>query len=191
MSKKRKKSSIKSVIYKPEPLNINEEELIQKHLVSGIVYNRKEAMISIMNIHQRPGIEGYLFGALTDAKILVDMITQNGKKNHSVDLTFTIPRLKYKKTMKVIEQIAHQLGEISVFSDLNVAKLSLTGIGMRSHSKVGYTMFKALGEQNIIIKMITTSEIKISIIIDEQHLKLATKSLRQTFNLDRYLLDKV
>ena len=134
---------------------------------------------------------GYIFGAITDEKILVDMITQNEKKNRTVDLTFTIPRLKYKKTMKVIDQISHELGKISVFSDVDVAKLSLTGIGMRSHSKVAFRMFKTLGEEDIIIKMITTSEIKISIIIDEKHLKIATKSLRKSFNLDKSLFDKI
>ena len=182
---KHKKSSFN---YNPAPLKINEEELIQKHLVSGILFNRKQAQISMMDIPHQPGIEGYILKAISDANILVDMITQTEKNSDTIDLTFTIPRMKCKKTLKVIQEMLPKLGQVSVTSHVNVAKLSLTGIGIRSHSNVAYTMFKALGDQGIIIKMITTSEIKISIIIDEKYLKIASHALRKAFDLGKFLL---
>ncbi len=157
---------------------------MQNHLVSGILFNGKAAMITLMDLSNRVGIEGEILDGISKADIEVDMIalsaTEKGK-----NLTFSIERKHYKKALTIIKKLIVEERVASIESDDNVAKLSLAGIGMRSHAGVTYHMFKALGEKDIHVRMITTSETKISIIIDEQNVEQAIAALHDEFELNK------
>src|SRR6185437_7205314 len=149
-----------------------EDKIMQKRLVSGIAFSREEAIIAINGVPNRPGIEGHILSLVSDANIEIDMIAQNaGGHKETADFTFTLQRKDYPKTLELINHLINEFKDSSVKSNAKVAKLSLVGIGMRSHTGVASKMFQALGKIGINIQMITTSEIKISVVIDEEHLE--------------------
>jgi aspartate kinase len=165
-----------------------EDKNMQKRLVSGIAFSREEAIISLSSIPRKIGLEGEILEKISEANIEIDMIAQNATAQDTVDFTFTVHRREHAKALHIIEQLADELGAVSVKTNANVAKLSLVGIGMRSHTGVATTMFKALGQMNIPIQMVTTSEIKISVVIDEAQLELGVKSVHTAFELDKHPL---
>lgn len=169
----------------PGTLVTFEEKIMQKRLVSGIAFSREEALISLSGVPNQAGIEGQILGAVSDANIEIDMIAQNAGEKDLADFTFTLQRKDAPKALLLIEQLSKDLGGITIKSNSSVAKLSLVGVGMRSHTGVASTMFKALGDANINIKMITTSEIKISVVIDETSLEHGVKVVHDAFELDK------
>lgn len=174
----------------PGTLVTFEEKIMTKRLVSGIAFSREEAIISLSGVPNRAGVEGLILGKISDANIEIDMIAQNASAKETTDFTFTLQRKDYQKAMAIIEGLAKELDAMSVKSNAKVAKLSLVGIGMRSHSGVASTMFQALGSAEINIQMITTSEIKISVIIDEEHLERGVRSVHEAFDLDKLPAEK-
>lgn len=162
-----------------------EDQIMQKRLVSGIAFSREEAVISLTAIPRQVGIEGHILDQISQANIEVDMIAQNTTANETIDFTFTVQRREYPKALKIIEEMTSRLGKGSIKTNPKVAKISLVGIGMRSHTGVASTMFKSLGEANIPIQMITTSEIRISVIVDELFLEQGVKVIHQAFELDK------
>lgn len=162
-----------------------EDHVMHKHIVSGIAFSREEAVISLSGIPRRVGIEGQILSRISDANIEIDMIAQNTTPENTVDFTFTVGRREYMPTLEIIEILAKELGAVAVKTNPKVAKLSLVGIGMRSHTGVASTMFTALGNANISIQMVTTSEIKISVVIDETQLDEGVHVVHQAFELDK------
>lgn len=169
----------------PGTLVTLEEKIMHKRLVSGIAFSREEALFSLSGVPNEAGVEGYILSKMSDAHIEVDMIAQNAADKKDSDFTFTVQRKDHAKTLKIIEGLAKELDIASVKSSTDVAKLSLVGVGMRSHSGVASAMFNALGEQHINIQMITTSEIKISVVIDEKLLDKGIKAVHDAFELDK------
>jgi aspartate kinase len=174
----------------PGTLVTFEEKILQKRLVSGIAFSREEAIIAINGVPNRPGIEGIILGAISDANIEIDMIAQNATNKETADFTFTLQRKDHVKALQILEQVMAKLDGVSVKSNAKVAKLSLVGIGMRSHSGVASKMFSALGSIGINIQMITTSEIKISVVIDEDRLTEGARAVHQAFELDKLKTEK-
>lgn len=162
-----------------------EDKIMHKRMVSGIAFSREEAIISLSGIPRQIGMEGRILGKVSQANIEIDMIAQNASAQNTVDFTFTVQRREHAKALRIIEELAKELGAVSVKTNAKVAKLSLVGIGMRSHTGVASTMFKSLGEAGIHIQMITTSEIKISVIVDESHLEPGVRAIHQAFELDK------
>ncbi len=173
----------------PGTLVTFEDKIMQRRLVSGIAFSREEAIIAINGVPNRAGIEGQILGLVSDANIEIDMIAQNATDKDSNDFTFTLHRKDFPKTLKIVQQFAEELGA-SVKSNTKVAKLSLVGIGMRSHSGVASKMFQALGGEGINIQMITTSEIKISVVIDEESLERGVHAVHTAFELDKIPSEK-
>jgi aspartate kinase len=168
-----------------------EEQIMQKRLVSGLAFSREEAIIALSGIPNRAGIEGEILTLVSKANIEIDMIAQNATNPIHTDFTFTVQRKDYPKALKLMQELANTLGnEATVKSNAKVAKLSLVGLGMRSHTGVASTMFRALGDININIQMITTSEIKISVIIDEDYLDKGVKAVHEAFELDKISSEK-
>lgn len=167
---------------------VNESKLIQKRLVSGIAFSREEAIFSLMGVPNKPGVEAQILTQISAAHIGIDMIAQNATDNEMTDFTFTVQRNDYKKTLKIMTKLAENLKATSLKSRIDVAKLSAIGIGMRSHSGVASTMFTALGNAGINIQMITTSEIKISVVIDEAALETAVRVIHDAFELDNLMM---
>lgn len=162
-----------------------EDKMMHKRLVSGIAFSAEEAIISLSGIPRELGIEGHILGRVSEANIEIDMIAQNASIEEKSDFTFTVNRREYAKAMLVVEALATELGTITIKTNAKVAKLSLVGIGMRSHTGVASTMFKALGIEGINIQMITTSEIKISVVVDETHLERGVQAVHKAFELDK------
>lgn len=162
-----------------------EDKIMDKRLVSGIAFSREEAIISLSGIPRKLGMEGEILSKVSEAHIEIDMIAQNATAQDTVDFTFTVQRREYQKALETIQELAAKLGAIAIKTNPKVAKLSLVGIGMRSHTGVASTMFKALGNEGIAIQMITTSEIKISVVVDENQLERGVQVVHQAFNLDQ------
>lgn len=162
-----------------------EDKIMHKRLVSGIAFSREESIVSLSGIPRRLGLEGRILGRVSQANIEIDMIAQNATAQDTVDFTFTVQRREHAKALKIVEELAAELGAVSVKTNAKVAKLSLVGIGMRSHTGVASTMFNALGQAGISIQMITTSEIKISVIVDEAYLEQGVRAIHQAFELDK------
>ena len=154
-------------------------------LVSGITYNKDEAKISVLRVPDRPGIAAKIFSPLSAANITVDMIIQNVSHDGLNDMTFTVPKSDFKKALKIVQETAVAIGAGSVTSDENIAKVSIIGVGMRSHSGVACKMFETLSSEGINILMISTSEIKISCIIEMKYSELAIRVLHEAFALDK------
>jgi aspartate kinase len=167
----------------PGTLVTFEEKIMDKRLVSGIAFSREEAIISLTGVPRQVGIEGRILDIIHQANIEIDMIAQNSSAQDLIDFTFTVHRRESPKAMKALEELASELGAIAIKSNAKVAKLSLIGIGMRSHTGVAKTMFKALGDEGIPIQMITTSEIKISVVVDETLLERGVRTVHQAFEL--------
>lgn len=164
-----------------------EDKIMHKRLVSGIAFSREEAIISLIGVPRKIGIEGTILEKISEANIEIDMIAQNATANDPFDFTFTVQRREFAKALKIVEELAKEISAVKVKTNAKVAKLSLVGIGMRSHTGVASTMFKTLGASGIHIEMITTSEIKISVVVDEAHLEQGVRAVHQAFELDKVL----
>ena len=163
---------------------VEEEKDMERLLVSGIAYSKDEARITLTKVPDRPGIASKIFTSVAEAGIVVDMIIQNTRKSGLTDLTFTVPMADYQKAMSIQREVAQSIGAEEVLGDENIAKVSAIGVGMRSHAGVAAQMFTALAEENINIIMISTSEIKISCVIEEKHTEQAVQILHRVFGLD-------
>ena len=163
---------------------VGEEHDMERLVVSGVAFSKDEARITLTKVPDRPGIASKIFTSVADAGIVVDMIIQNTRKSGLTDLTFTVPKADYQKAMAIQKEVAQAIGAEEVLGDEGIAKVSVIGVGMRSHSGVAARMFTALAEENINIIMISTSEIKISCVIEEKYTELAVRVLHQTFGLE-------
>jgi aspartate kinase len=162
-----------------------EAEPMEKVLISGIAFNRDEAKLTVLGVPDRPGIAYSILGPVSDANVEVDMIIQNIGHDGTTDFTFTVHRNDYERTLEILREHATRLGAREVSGDTRIAKLSLVGIGMRSHAGVASKMFQALAKEGINIRMISTSEIKISVVVDEKYLELGVRALHEAFELDK------
>ena len=172
----------------PGTLLVDESEVMEKHVVNGITYTRDDAKITLRNVPDIPGIAADIFGPLADSDINVDMIVQNiSPDSRSTDMTFTVPRLDLAKALDVLNKIRSELDEdkVEVAFSPEIVKVSVIGIGMKSHTGVAQTMFKTLAEKGINIQLISTSEIKISVLIHKDYLELAIRALHTAYGLDR------
>lgn len=167
----------------PGTLITSDEEDMQHPIVSGIAFNRDEAKLVIHGVPDEPGIAARILGPMGDAHIEIDMIIQTLAGNNTTDLAFTVHKRDFKPALALLETIAQELGAQSVKSDASVAKLSLIGVGMRSHANIASQMFRVLGQEKINIQLISTSEIKVSVVIDEKHLELGVRALHNAFQL--------
>ena len=163
----------------------NEAKQMENVLISGIAFNRDEAKLTVQGVPDRPGIAFSILGSVSAANIEVDMIIQNIGRDGTTDFTFTVHRNDYERTLEILNEQATRLGAREVSGDGKIAKLSLVGIGMRSHAGVASKMFEALAREGINIRMISTSEIKISVVIDEKYLELGVRALHEAFGLEK------
>ncbi|MCR9089723.1 aspartate kinase [Algiphilus sp.] len=161
-----------------------EQNGVEDPLISGIAFNRDEAQVTLQGVPDRPGIAAKVLGPIGEANIEVDMIVQNVGADATTDFTFTVHKNDYKHALALVETIREQLGARAVKGDSDIAKVSVVGVGMRSHAGIASDMFKALATENINIRMISTSEIKISVVIDEKYLELAVRTLHRAFELE-------
>ncbi len=161
-----------------------EDENVEQATIAGIAFTRDEAQLTIAGVPDKPGVASLILGPVTEANIEIDMIVQNIGASGSTDFTFTVHRNDYPKTLELLEKTAQELGAQQVIGDDKIVKLSLVGVGMRSHAGIANTMFQTLARESINIRMISTSEIKISVVIDEKYLELAVRSLHEAFGLD-------
>jgi aspartate kinase len=167
----------------PGTMVVKEDAAMEKVVVSGIAYNKQEAKITITRVADRPGIAATLFGRVADANIVVDMIVQNIGQDGSTDISFTVPRTDYARTQEIVRAVAKEIGADKVFGDDKIAKVSIVGVGMRTHSGVAAKMFEMLGREKINIQMISTSEIKVSCVIEAKYAELAVRVLHEAFGL--------
>ena len=169
----------------PGTLVVNEDEVVEQELVSGIAYSRDEAKITLVKVLDKPGVAAAIFGPLADASINVDMIVQNvSDDGQATDLTFTVTTNDLERAVSTIESNRDGLGYEALVNDSKVAKISVIGVGMRSHAGVAQRMFQTLAEKGINIQVISTSEIKVSVLIDEQYTELAMRALHSAYGLD-------
>lgn len=170
----------------PGTLVVDEDEIVEQELVSGIAYSRDEAKVTLVGVEDRPGVAARIFGPLTDAAINVDMIVQNvSEDGNSTDMTFTVGKADLDRTIQVLEKAKGELGYRKLLGDSNVVKVSVIGVGMRSHAGVAQRMFKALADRGINIQVISTSEIKVSVLIAEEYTELALRALHTAYGLDK------
>jgi aspartate kinase len=169
----------------PGTIVCEEDSDMERVVVSGVSYNKDEARITLVKVPDKPGIASKLFGAISSGNIVVDMIIQNSSIDETTDLTFTVPKSDLKKTLNLVKPIAEEIGAKDVLFEEGIAKVSIVGLGMRSHSGVAAKMFEVLGNAGINILMISTSEIKISCVIDEKYTELAVRLLHDAFELDK------
>ncbi|MCT8998059.1 aspartate kinase [Chelativorans intermedius] len=170
----------------PGTLICDEDEIVEQQVVTGIAYAKDEAQISLRRVADRPGVSAGIFGPLAEANINVDMIVQNVSEDGSkTDMTFTVPTGDLEKAVRVLEKVKDSVGFDVIQSEAGLVKVSVIGIGMRSHAGVAATAFKALAEKGINIRAITTSEIKISILIDGPYAELAVRTLHSVYGLDK------
>ncbi|HVZ02119.1 MAG TPA: aspartate kinase [Dongiaceae bacterium] len=170
---------------KPGTLVVNEDEIMEQELVSGVAYSRDEAKITLMKVPDRPGVAAGIFGPLADANINVDMIVQNvSEDGKNTDMTFTVSKGDFERAKQVLTGKKSELNYHSLISDSNVVKVSVIGVGMRSHAGIAQRMFKALAEKGINIQVISTSEIKISVLVAEEYTELAVRALHTAYGLD-------
>ncbi len=160
------------------------QEGMEEPLISGIAFNRDEAKLTVCGVPDTPGIAQQILGPVSDANIEVDMIVQNVSNEGLTDFTFTVHRNDYERTLAILQEQASRLGAKEAYGNTDVVKLSIVGVGMRSHAGVASRMFKALAAEGVNIQMISTSEIKISVVIDEKYLELGTRALHKAFELD-------
>jgi aspartate kinase len=162
-----------------------EESQMESALISGIAFNRDEAKLTITGVPDLPGVAFKILGPVADANIEVDMIVQNIAEDATTDFTFTVHRNDYQRAKTILEQTCVELGARKVTGDNSIVKVSIVGVGMRSHAGIASTMFKTLAAEGINIRMISTSEIKISVVVDEKYLELAVRALHEAFELDK------
>ncbi|OQY49444.1 MAG: aspartate kinase [Desulfobacteraceae bacterium 4572_87] len=169
---------------------VAETKDMEKIAVSGVAYNKNEARITIRKVPDQPGVASRIFDPVFKAGIIVDMIVQNTSQDGFTDLTFTVPKADFYKTMKLVSDVGTDVGAETVMGDEDISKVSIIGVGMRVHAGIAKKMFSALAEKNINIMMISTSEIKISCVIEEQYTELAVRILHDTFGLDHATEDR-
>ncbi len=162
-------------------LVVQEDKPMEDILVSGVAYDRDQAKITLLRVPDRPGLAARLFGPIAGAGIVVDMIIQNASADGTTDLTFTVPRGDFDKALSLVKSQESMIGAHGVATDTNVAKVSIVGLGMRSHAGVAARMFDVLAAEGINIQMISTSEIKISVVVDEKYAELAVRALHDAF----------
>jgi aspartate kinase len=163
----------------------DEDEQMEQALISGIAHNRDEAKLTIVRVPDRPGVAYSILGPIADANIEVDMIVQNVSAEGLTDFTFTVHRNDYETALEILEKTSASIGAGGVTGDRKIAKLSIVGVGMRSHAGIASRMFKALADESINIQMISTSEIKVSVVVDEKYLELGVRTLHSAFGLDK------
>ncbi len=162
-----------------------EEDEMEQPVISGIAFNRDEAKLTVLGVPDTPGIAYEIVGPIGDANIEVDMIIQNIAADGTTDFTFTVHRNEYKKAFEVLNRVSGELGAREVVGDDTIVKISLVGVGMRSHAGVAGKMFKTFANEGINIKMISTSEIKVSVVVDEKYLELGVRALHSAFGLEQ------
>ncbi|PIT64197.1 aspartate kinase [Snodgrassella alvi] len=172
-------------------ITFEEDQNMMEHAaVSGIAFDKNQARINVRGVPDTPGMASLILGAVADANIEVDMIIQNVGSAGTTDFSFTVPRSDYQNTLDILHQVQKTIGAREVCGDDTVCKVSIVGMGMRSHVGIASTMFRTLAKENINIQMISTSEIKVSVLIDEKYLELATRVLHQVFELDKEPIKK-
>ncbi|MBD46757.1 MAG: aspartate kinase [Rhodospirillaceae bacterium] len=165
---------------------VSEDEIVEQQIVSGISHNRDEAKVTLLKVSDRPGVAAGVFGPLAEASVNVDMIVQNvSEDGKTTDLTFTVGQADLNLAVEVLETRKDEIGFHKIVADAELVKISIVGVGMRSHPGVAQTMFNALAKKGINIKVISTSEIKVSVLIDEEYTELALKALHSAYGLDR------
>jgi aspartate kinase len=176
---------LSSFTNKPGTLVVDEDEVVEQELVSGIAYSRDEAKITLVKVADKPGVAARIFGPLADAGVNVDMIVQNvSDDGKATDLTFTVTRSDLEHAVDILKENKDDLGYQDLSSDLDVVKVSVIGVGMRSHAGVAQRMFKSLGDEGINIQVISTSEIKVSVLIAEEFTERAVRALHTIYGLD-------
>lgn len=166
-------------------ITLEDDEQMEKPVVSGIAFNRDEAKLTIRGIPDQPGVAAQVLGSISDANIEIDVIVQNVAKDNSASITFTVNRNDLPQAEALLRSIAAELGAEEVTADSKIAKVAIVGVGMRSHAGVAARMFECLAEEGINIQLITTSEIKIAVVIDERYLELAVRALHAKYDLER------
>ncbi len=166
-------------------ITFEENDKMEQAIISGIAFNRDEAKITVLGVPDRPGIAYQILGPVGEANIDVDMIIQNVGADGTTDFTFTVHRNEYKKALEVLKGVQAHIGAREISGDDRIAKVSVIGVGMRSHAGIASTMFRTLAEEGINIQMISTSEIKISVVIDEKYMELAVRVLHKAFGLEQ------
>jgi len=166
-------------------LLVDEDEIVEHQVVSGIAYSRDEAKITVQKVADRPGVAAAIFGPLADNAINVDMIVQSASEDgQTADLTFTVAQVDLNRAVSVLEQSRAELGYAALKPDSNVVKISVIGVGMRSHAGVAKQMFRTLADKGINIQVISTSEIKVSVLIAAEYTELALRALHTAYGLD-------
>ncbi|MES2721088.1 MAG: aspartate kinase [Pseudomonadota bacterium] len=165
-------------------ITVDAEDDMEKPVISGIAFNRDEAKLTVRGVPDTPGIASRILSPIGDANIEIDMIVQNVSADGTTDFTFTVARGDMKKAVSVLESVAREIGARELIADDKICKVSLVGVGMRSHAGVASKMFATLAKENINIQMISTSEIKISVVVEEKYLELAVRALHTAFDLD-------
>jgi len=165
-------------------LVVDEEEVVEQEIVAGIAYSRDEAKVTVRRVPDRPGIAAAVFVPLADAGINVDMIVQNVSADGTTDVTFTVGKTDFLRAKAVLDGVQKEIGFAEIVSDQNVAKISVVGVGMRSHAGVAGTMFKTLADRGINIQVISTSEIKVSVLVAAEYTELAVRALHTAYKLD-------
>ena len=187
--KERVRVQVLSSFADPEKLNqgtflVDEDEIVEKEIVTGIAYSRDEAKVTLRHVPDRPGVATSVFGPLSDAHVNVDMIVQNVSAEGTTDMTFTIGRTDLPRVQALLESERQNIGYTSILTDRDVAKTSVVGVGMRSHTGIANTMFRTLADRSINIQVISTSEIKVSVLIAEDYTELAVRALHTAYGLD-------
>ncbi|MCC6203291.1 MAG: aspartate kinase [Gammaproteobacteria bacterium] len=174
---------LSSFVDGPGTLITAEDEVMEEAVISGVTLNRDEAKLTILGVSDRPGIAATILGPIADANIEVDMIVQNVGSDGNTDFTFTVHRNDYKTAMEILQLTAAELGASGVTGDNTIVKVSIVGVGMRSHAGLASRMFRALAEEGINIQMISTSEIKVSVVVNEKYAELSVRTLHDAFGL--------
>jgi len=168
----------------PGTIVTQEDETMEAVLVSGIAYDKDQSQITLVHVQDKPGVSAQIFSPLAEKRILVDMIVQSPSKDGKTDMTFTVPRADMPQTIKTLEALQYEIGYEELNSNLNVSKISIIGVGMRNHSGVASRAFQALADENVNILMISTSEIKVTCLIDDKYTELAVRTLHKAFHLE-------
>jgi aspartate kinase len=163
---------------------VSEDSGMEQLVVSGVTHDKNQARVTITKVPDQPGIAAKIFSPIAEADILVDMIIQNTRKGGKTDLTFTVPKADFGATMAIAQKVADRIGAEEVLGDTNIAKVSVIGVGMKNHSGVATVMFNTMARENINIIMISTSEIRISCVVEEKYAEPAVRMLHTAFGLD-------
>jgi aspartate kinase len=166
-------------------ITFEEDEKMEQAVISGIAFNRDEAKLTVMGVPDRPGIAYQILGPVADANIDVDMIIQNASTEGMTDFSFTVHRNDYARALAILEKVKAHVGARAIVGDNKICKVSMVGVGMRSHVGIASQMFRTLSEEGINILMISTSEIKISVVVDEKYMELGVRVLHKAFGLDQ------